>query len=692
MKYTAFLFLCFIYCTDLKAQITGSDTVCASYIYSYSVTVPGATTYNWTVPAGWNVLHGQGTSQINAFCNVNTGNVCVIAFDTSGNLLSQQCLTVQWGGGNGWNTDTVHFGPCMCDPIGVTVVPNSSGCPGSCGSGIQSPNTFFAVYDNPWPFGNYVCRADGTVHFTLLQPGQSHYYYVYLIDTTFGMNNAVRITGGCSSTVNNGFLVSGCSTITMSAIVSPDTACVGDTVDLIVTSGPGISGAGWSVNPSSANILSMGMQGQAVILSSNPSFIQFVVSQTDANNCMYNGFAYVIVDNCSSVPISLFHANDTVICQSTCVSFSNQSQFADSCLWLFPGANVSSDTARNPHNICYPDSGTFDVTLITYNQNGVDTLTLYNYITVIATNFPPLSFNGDTIFAGNSFVSYQWAYYFTAIQGATSSYYVPQNNGAYSVNIVDSNGCYTSQTITGITISQPVSYFHSNDTLICPSGCVNFINQSLHSDSSLWLFPGANIASDTSADPQNVCYSNPGSYDVTLITYNHSGTDTLTIPHYINVSTFNFSPLSFNGDTLFADNNYVSYQWYYQNTVIPGAINYYYIPAISGNYSVYVVDSNGCDGTSFLQGVILTSAELNPDIKISAFYDGNNLTIDCSDCDHSGIRIEVNDITGRRYFLDNLTNDPQGKIIQIPLILQSGIYIINIFSPTDNYSRNFIVR
>ena len=54
---------------------------------------------------------------------------------------------------------------------------------------------------------------------------------------------------------------------------------------------------------------------------------------------------------------------------------------------LFPGGDPSFSTDQNPSQVCYQIPGTFDVTLITTNAGGNDTLMLTDYITVYPT--PP---------------------------------------------------------------------------------------------------------------------------------------------------------------------------------------------------------------------------------------------------------------------------------------------------------------
>ena len=58
--------------------ITGSSSVCANATGNYSiVSIPGATTYTWTVPTGSTINSGQGTTSINLTAGNTSGNISV---------------------------------------------------------------------------------------------------------------------------------------------------------------------------------------------------------------------------------------------------------------------------------------------------------------------------------------------------------------------------------------------------------------------------------------------------------------------------------------------------------------------------------------------------------------------------------------------------------------------------------------
>ena len=137
-----------------------------------------------------------------------------------------------------------------------------------------------------------------------------------------------------------------------------------------------------------------------------------------------------------------FSVSDTTLCEKFCTSFIDQStNNPTSWLWLFPGGSPSSSTDQNPIDICYDTPGTYDVTLITTNAFGSDTLTLANYITVYPTPpFPTITQNGNVLTCSPA-ANYQWQFNTVNIPGATMQSYTYTQPGLYTVLAGDSNGC-----------------------------------------------------------------------------------------------------------------------------------------------------------------------------------------------------------------------------------------------------------
>src|SRR6185295_14487631 len=91
-------------------------------------------------------------------------------------------------------------------------------------------------------------------------------------------------------------------------------------------------------------------------------------------------------------------------------------------------------------------AGFFDVTLITTNANGSDTLTLNNYITVYPTPPFPTITQVDYTLTSSPANSYQWQFNSYNIPGATNQSYTVLQTGFYTVMVGDSNGCVNSAT------------------------------------------------------------------------------------------------------------------------------------------------------------------------------------------------------------------------------------------------------
>jgi PKD repeat protein len=157
----------------------------------------------------------------------------------------------------------------------------------------------------------------------------------------------------------------------------------------------------------------------------------------------YDMFIAKIGDTTLLPPVSAFLPSDTVLCEKFCIDFTDQSlNNPVSWQWIFEGGNPSTSSDQNPTTICYETPGTFDVTLITTNANGIsDTLTLNNYITVNANPFAPTITQSGNTLTSSSAPSYQWYLNGYLIPGATDQNYTITQAGLYTVEVSNENGC-----------------------------------------------------------------------------------------------------------------------------------------------------------------------------------------------------------------------------------------------------------
>lgn len=139
-----------------------------------------------------------------------------------------------------------------------------------------------------------------------------------------------------------------------------------------------------------------------------------------------------------------------------------------------------------------------------------------------------------------------------------------------------------------------VSFSASQNTM-CEKFCISYTDSSSNNPTAWqWFFPGGIPAASNLQHPGNVCYNDPGIYDVTLITTGSTGNDTLTMQEYITVyATPNLPVITQDGFVLTSSPAY-SYQWLLNTVEIPGATNQSYTVLQSALYTVLTGNEQGC--------------------------------------------------------------------------------------------------
>jgi len=171
-----------------------------------------------------------------------------------------------------------------------------------------------------------------------------------------------------------------------------------------------------------------------------------------------------------------------------------------------------------------------------------------------------------------------------------------------------------------ISQQQPIN-FAAVDTTICEKFCIDFFDSSLNNPVSwLWNFQGGTPDSSTQKNPANICYQNPGVFDVTLITTDAGGnSDTLTLDNYITVYTNPFAPVITQTGNVLSCTPASSYQWQLNSVDIPGATNQAYNMLQSGLYTVVIGDENGCNAQSSVDASLVGISGVEENFLVTVF-------------------------------------------------------------------------
>ncbi len=163
------------------------------------------------------------------------------------------------------------------------------------------------------------------------------------------------------------------------------------------------------------------------------------------------------------------------------------------------------------------------------------------------------------------------------------------SSSSYSVTVHFSTSCQVDSFTQTVIAIGGGSASAGPDTSVCSGNDVQ-----LHASAGTsWHWsPGTGLSDSTIINPIAIPLVTT-TYTVTVIAGGCSSMATVTITVHQSPPT---PTIVQSHDTLFCsfDPTYTSYQWYYNDTLIKGATNPYFIEAKNGNYNVAVSNENGC--------------------------------------------------------------------------------------------------
>lgn len=344
-----------------------------------------------------------------------------------------------------------------------------------------------------------------------------------------------------------------------------NTICNGNCVVVADSSEGNPTSWNWDFGPSATPTTATGPGPHLVCYNTNGT--KSMQLTTTNNNGTTSTTENLLVVTCLP-PTPDFSASDDNLCQGQCISFTNESldgTFGQGqWTWQFQGGTPNVSTDENPANICYTNTGLYNITLTVVDTASGETSTVVfpDAIEVGTCSVPTASFDyiDTNVICNNDFIEFyststgipdsvEW--YFeggnpTIIKDShhladTVQVYYP-TPGTYKVAIwvKNSGGIVVDTILNYVTVNDcptPEPSFTVSDQFPCPGNALVFEDNSLYATEWYWEFPGATPSTATTKQVVNVVYDSAGIYPVTLTVKNVNGEATLVEEGFIVVDS-----------------------------------------------------------------------------------------------------------------------------------------------------------
>jgi len=267
--------------------------------------------------------------------------------------------------------------------------------------------------------------------------------------------------------------------------------------------------------------------------------------------------------------------------------------------------------------------------------------------------------------------------------------------GTYTVTVTDANGCTTTGSATVGNIGGPnVTTSVTNDSQ-GPPNCNGTATATPTGGTPPYTYLWSNGQTDSTAT--GLC---AGTYNVTT-TDNSGCTVIATVTVAQDNTGCTTSPpqptIQVSGNTLTAYSvANVTYQWYFNNALIPGANSQSYSATTNGYYQVEVTDGNGCSTISdftYCCSVGINENTLFGDIRIYPNPTPGKFTIEIALNKPQNMQIKIFNILGQDIFTEELKQISGTYTRQIDLSTQSpGIYSSQIITENGIINKKLIIQ
>lgn len=345
----------------------------------------------------------------------------------------------------------------------------------------------------------------------------------------------------------------------------------------------------------------------------------FNVVLTATNACGTKA-ASKLVPVFANSPVAQFSLSQSVGCIPLQITANNNSINASTYKWIAPGAIISNDTIKNP-SFSFLKAGKYSITLIAYNSNLSDTITLNQAITV--KDKPSIKFLVDV--GDNGYIALEnqtinadslfWNFGDGNISNDSLPAHFYNKSGKYIITLQTFNDCGVSNYIDSVDILlYPIADFKTDSIYTsCKSVTVNINdNFSIDAEYYTWYAPRATRDSAFAKNP-TFTYNTSGYYVIFLAVQNKAGFDTISKNFYINIMPDPrpmFKDSAFQ-KTVFFENNSVDanhFWWNFgDNTGLDTTRHPIHTYQIDGTYEVSLTALNECDTITIRKTITIIS-------------------------------------------------------------------------------------
>lgn len=350
-----------------------------------------------------------------------------------------------------------------------------------------------------------------------------------------------------------------------------------------------------------------------------------------------------------------FSASNTSICAGECINYINETAGTGTWTWTFEGSDTGSSTEQSPSTICYPNEGTFDVTLTVDGSCGTSSLTLDNYIIVSPALSPLISVDGPVVLCegesttvqANFIENIQWYNQDGLIVDAINSSLLVTEQGTYYFTVTSGSCVYTSESVA-ITVAESanVALSLTGDAILCP-GEIATLTAPEGFDTYVWFDGETELANMGNT----LEVATTGSFSVEAsIGVCSAISEPVSITLVSNPEAIITSPsttVACPGEVISLEGNVgmSAYAWYESGSATIISSNATYEISNTGDYYLVITDANGCSDQSDIVSILVETP-----ISIELTTADNSL---CEGDETVLLATESDEISSYTWFVDN---------------------------------------